>query len=81
MSSAGITNDIDGCSYSLREMYYIRENQFAICITQENMDEIRKIVMASPDVKFPEKRQRLLNLIDSLGPDDNPILAIYTLKD
>lgn len=81
VSSAGITNDIDGCSYSLREMYYISENQFAICITQENMDEIRKIVMASPNVKFPEKRQQLLNLIDSLEPDDNPILAIYTLKD
>ena len=81
MHSAGITNDIDGCSYSLREMNYVSENQFAICITQDNMDEIRKIVSESTNVKFPEKRQQLLELIDSMGPDDNPILAIYKLKD
>lgn len=80
-SSAGITNDIDGCSNSLRAMEYISERQFVICITPDNVDKIRKIVAESPNVKFPEKRKRLLELMDSLGPDDNPILAIYTLKD
>jgi hypothetical protein len=80
-SAAGIINDIDGCSDHLRKMDYISENQFAICITQDNMDEIRKIVSESTNVKFPEKRQQLLELIDSMGPDDNPILAIYKLKD
>ena len=80
-SAAGITNDIDGCSDHLRKMDYISENQFAICITQDNMDEIRKIVSESTNVKFPEKRQQLLDMIDSMGPDDNPILAIYKLKD
>ena len=80
-SAPGITNDIDGCSDHLRKMSYVNENQFAICITQDNMDEIRKIVSESTNVKFPEKRQQLLELIDSLGPDDNPILAIYKLKD
>ena len=81
VSAAGITNDIDGCSNHLRAMDFISENQFAICITQDNMDEIRKIVSESTNVKFPEKRQQLLELIDSMGPDDNPILAIYKLKD
>lgn len=80
-TSAGITNDIDGCSNSLRAMEYISERQFAICITPENVDKIRKIVAESPNVKFPEKCKRLLELMDSLGPEDNPILAIYTLKD
>ncbi len=80
-TSAGITNDIDGCSNSLRAMEYISERQFVICITTDNVDKIRKIVAESPNVKFPEKRKRLLELMDSLGPDDNPILAIYTLKD
>ena len=80
-SSEGITNDIDGCSNHLRAMDFISENQFAICITQDNMDEIRKIVSESTNVKFPEKRQQLLDIIDSMGPDDNPILAIYKLKD
>ena len=80
-SAPGITNDIDGCSDHLRKMDYISENQFAICITQDNMDEIRKIVSESTNVKFPEKRQQLLDMIDSMGPDDNPILAIYKLKD
>lgn len=81
VSAAGITNDIDGCSNHLRAMDFISENQFAICITQDNMDEIRKIVSESTNVKFPEKRQQLLDMIDSMGPDDNPILAIYKLKD
>ena len=80
-SAAGIINDIDGCSDHLRKMSYVNENQFAICITQDNMDEIRKIVSESTNVKFPEKRQQLLDMIDSMGPDDNPILAIYKLKD
>lgn len=80
-SAPGITNDIDGCSDHLRKMSYVNENQFAICITQDNRDEIRKIVSESTNVKFPEKRQQLLELIDSMGPDDNPILAIYKLKD
>ena len=66
-SAAGITNDIDGCSDHLRKMDYISENQFAICITQDNMDEIRKIVSESTNVKFPEKRQQLLDMIDSIG--------------
>ena len=44
-------------------------------------NEIKKIVTESTNVKFPEKRQQLLDLIDSMGPDDNPILAIYKLKD
>ena len=80
-SAPGITNDIDGCSDHLRKMSYVNENQFAICITQDNMDEIRKIVSESTNVKFPEKRQQRLDMIDSMGPDDNPILAIYKLKD
>ena len=42
---------------------------------KDNMDEIRKIVSESTNVKFPEKRQQLLDMIDSMGPDDNPILA------
>ena len=67
--------------FHLRKMDYISENQFAICITQDNRDEIRKIVSESTNVKFPEKRQQLLDMIDSMGPDDNPILAIYKLKD
>ena len=54
-SAAGIINDIDGCSDHLRKMDYISENQFAICITQDNRDEIRKIVSESTNVKFPDQ--------------------------
>ena len=52
-----------------------------LLVTPDNADEIKKIVTESTNVKFPEKRQQLLELIDSMGPDDNPILAIYKLKD
>lgn len=81
MKAAGITNDIDGCSYSLREMKNISENQFVICITPDNIEEIRKIVKASTHVKFPEKRRQLLDMMDAMGPEDNPILVIYTFKE
>ena len=77
----GITNDIDGYNLSLAGFRYIDDRHFVRFITPDNADEIKKIVTESTNVKFPEKRQQLLELIDSLGPDDNPILAIYKLKD
>ena len=78
---SGLVNDIDGCSYSKPFLSYIDDRDIVIYITPDNADEIKKIVTESTNVKFPEKRQQLLELIDSLGPDDNPILAIYKLKD
>ena len=78
---SGLINDIDGCSYSKPFLSYIDDRDIVIYITPDNADEIKKIVSESTNVKFPEKRQQLLELIDSLGPDDNPILAIYKLKD
>lgn len=78
---SGLINDIDGCSYSKPFLSYIDDRDIVIYITPDNADEIKKIVTESTNVKFPEKRQQLLELIDSMGPDDNPILAIYKLKD
>lgn len=78
---SGLANDIDGCSYSKPFLSYIDDRDIVIFITPDNADEIKKIVTESTNVKFPEKRQQLLELIDSMGPDDNPILAIYKLKD
>ena len=77
----GITNDIDGYNLSLSGFRYIDDRHFVRFVTPDNADEIKKIVTESTNVKFPEKRQQLLELIDSMGPDDNPILAIYKLKD
>ena len=33
-----------------------------------------------PKVKFPEKKAELMRLLDEMGEDDNPIIAIYKLK-
>ena len=49
-------------------------------ITPDNIDRAREALEKSENVKFPEKRQQLLKLLDSRQEDDNPILAIYKLK-
>jgi len=39
-----------------------------------------KVLKESQEVKFPEKRQQLLKLLEEMGEEDNQILAIYKLK-
>ena len=39
-----------------------------------------KATIKDAKVKFPEKKAELMRLLDEMGEDDNPIIAIYKLK-
>ena len=49
-------------------------------ITPDNIDRVREALEKAENVKFPEKRQQLLKMLDERKEDDNPILVIYKLK-
>ena len=77
----GLYNDIDGCWYSVDFRPHINfDGDIAVIITTENVDKVKKIVEESTSVKFPQKREELLKLLNSMDIDDNPIIAIYKLK-
>lgn len=79
----GPLNDIDGCGINFSPSdgnYEDKAGSFVFMITPDNIDRAREALEKSENVKFPEKRQQLLKLLDSRQEDDNPILAIYKLK-
>ena len=49
-------------------------------ISSTEKEDYIKVLNESTDVKFPEKRQQLLKLLEEMGEEDNQILAIYKLK-
>ena len=73
----GFINDLDGgptfwTHVHDQKCYYQRVNALDLI---ENRD-----LYASQAAKYPEKQKVLLKLIDSLKPEDNPILMIVKLK-
>ena len=77
----GLKNDIDGCN---RNIDFIRlmdeQSSIMVIITSSGKEEYIKVLKESQEVKFPEKRQQLLKLLEEMGEEDNQILAIYKLK-
>ena len=77
--SGAIYNDIDGF-YNIR----LRETpEIYICNNLEIIDlkdYLENEYHLENDVKFPKKRQELVDLINSSSEDDNPILQIFHLK-
>ena len=77
----GLKNDIDGCS---RDMDFIRlmdeQSSIMVMISSTEKEDYIKVLKESQEVKFPEKRQQLLKLLEEMGEEDNQILAIYKLK-
>lgn len=79
----GPKNDIDGCGtyfYQRSGNYEDRTGSILFEITPDNIDRVRKVLEKAENVKFPEKRQQLLKMLDERKEDDNPILVIYKLK-
>jgi len=78
----GPKNDIDGCGsiFGPGENYEDKTGSFVFEITPNNIDRVREVLEKAQDVKFPEKRQQLLKMLDERKEDDNPILVIYKLK-
>ena len=77
----GLKNDIDGCS---RDMDFIRlmdeQSSIMVMISSTEKEDYIKVLKESQEVKFPEKRQQLLKLLEEMGEEDNQILVIYKLK-
>lgn len=49
-------------------------------INQDNLDDWPLEKLKSASVKFPEKRDQLVKLLEEYGEDDNPIIVLYKLK-
>ena len=79
----GPKNDIDGCETYFRQgcgNYEDITGSILFTITPDNIDRVREALEKAENVKFPEKRQQLLKMLDERKEDDNPILVIYKLK-
>ena len=78
----GLKNDIDGCN---RNVDFIRlmdeQSSIVNMISASGKEDYIKVLKESQEVKFPEKRQQLLKLLEEMGEEDNQILAIYKLKE
>ena len=79
----GPKNDIDGCETYFRQgcgNYEDITGSILFTITPDNIDRVREALEKAENVKFPEKRQQLLKMLDERKEDDTPILVIYKLK-
>jgi hypothetical protein len=74
----GITNDIDG-GVNMGGFRYIDDRHVYSIIDVVQVDKL-KATIKDAKVKFPEKKVELMRLLDEMGEDDNPIIAIYKLK-
>lgn len=77
----GLKNDIDGCNRNI-DFIRLMDEQSSIVniISSSGKEDYIKVLKESQEVKFPEKRQQLLKLLEEMGEEDNQILAIYKLK-
>lgn len=78
----GPKNDIDGCGYYFgpSETFEDKTGSILFEINPNNIDRVREALEKAENIKFPEKRQQLLKMLDERKEDDNPILVIYKLK-
>lgn len=77
----GLKNDIDGCNLNVDFIRLMDEqSSIMVMISSTEKEDYIKTLNESTDVKFPEKRQQLLKLLEEMGEEDNQILAIYKLK-
>lgn len=79
LDTPGITNDIDG-GVNIGGFRYIDDRHVYSIIDVVQADKL-KATIKDAKVKFPEKKAELMRLLDEMGEDDNPIIAIYKLKD
>ena len=79
LDTPGITNDIDG-GVNIGGFRYIDDRHVYSIIDVVQADKL-KATIKDAKVKFPENKAELMRLLDEMGEDDNPIIAIYKLKD
>ncbi len=77
----GLKNDIDGCNLNVDFIRLMDEkSSIMVMISSTEKEDYIKVLNESQDVKFPEKRQQLVKLLEEMGEEDNQIRAIYKLK-
>lgn len=75
----GITNDLDG-SKSVCWPKYADRNHFCVVIKSEDKEMVQESMAATSTVQCPEKKAELMRLLGGMKEDDNPIIAVYKLK-
>ena len=77
----GLKNNINGCNRNI-DFIRLMDEQSSIVqmFSASGKEDYIKVLNESTDVKFPEKRQQLLKLLEEMGEEDNQILVIYKLK-
>jgi len=78
--STGFVNDWDG-GIDFWPTGQLNENQVFMPITPlQFKKQLSEISNDNNEIKYPENKSRLLNLISSMDETDNPILMVVTLK-
>jgi hypothetical protein len=79
--SVGIQNDLDGGPMLIWQ--FIIHDGYAYCLHQSiNLIGLKKSgYFDRLQPKLPDKKKQLLAMIDSLKPDDNPVIMIVKIKD
>ena len=78
--STGFVNDWDGC-IDFWPIGQINDNQvFMPIIPLQFKELLSEKPVENNEIKYPESKSRLLNLISSTDETDNPILMVVTLK-
>lgn len=79
-NSTGFVNDWDG-GIDFWPTGQLNDNQVFMPITPLQFKKlVSEEAVKTEDIKYPEKKSKLLKLISSLDETDNPILMVVTLK-
>lgn len=79
LDTPGITNDVDG-GINIHGFRFIDNHHIYSSIDAVQADKLKETIKTT-NVKLPKKKAELMRLLDEMGEDDNPIIAIYKLKD
>lgn len=75
----GIVNDIDGGDFFWPGKY-MNGKSYSFGYPTQLKDRVEKMKSLKIKVKYPDKKQKLLEFIKGITDDDNQILTIVTLK-
>ena len=67
----GLKNDIDGCNLNVDFIRLMDEqSSIVVMISATGKEDYIKVLKESQEVKFPEKRQQLLKLLEEMGEEE-----------
>ena len=75
----GLVNDLDGGDLFWPERY-MNGKSYRFDYPTHLKDQVEKILERKIKVKYPDKKQKLIEFIKGISEDDNQVLTIVTLK-